>query len=162
MDPGPRRWIPHRTAMYTTPLGAALIFAGALAIYHRSFPGAWLLDDWSSVIENASIRSFGNWTSIFAPPSEAGVGGRPVANLTFAVNYAISGLDPWSYRATNIILIATTAVLLAAFTRRTLLLPVFGGRFAAHATLVGWLTAALWVAHPLQTIVVNYISQRTE
>ena len=47
----------------------------------------------TSVLDNASIRSWPTLAELMSPPANGTTGGRPVLNLTFAVNYAISGLQ---------------------------------------------------------------------
>jgi tetratricopeptide (TPR) repeat protein len=53
-------------------------------------------------------------------------------------------------------------MLLWAITRRTLLLPYFGGRFDQSANWWALAVALLWSLHPLQTEAVIYATQRTE
>jgi tetratricopeptide (TPR) repeat protein len=140
-------------------LAALLIVGAALAAYHNSFPGTFLFDDTSSIIENRSIRKLSALGSVLSPPPEAGVGGRPFANLTFAANYAVSQLNVGSYHALNLAIHVAAALTLFGIVRRTL-----GGSriFSANATPVAAMSAILWVVHPLSTAVVNYASQRTE
>src|SRR6185295_19031606 len=90
------------------------------------------------------------------------VAGRPFANLTFAVNYRISRLEPASYRAFNIGAHILAAFLLFAILRRTLRLIAFAGRFDRDADAIALIVALLWAAHPLQTEAVVYVTQRTE
>ena len=66
---------------------------------------------------------------------------RPVANLFFALDYALWKLSPRGYHITDLAILITNAVLLAAFTRR-----LFGAR-AIVAALVAGLSFAL---HPIQ------------
>ncbi|MDR0901706.1 MAG: hypothetical protein LBM92_02930, partial [Opitutaceae bacterium] len=72
---------------------AALVVAVCLA-WANSLRAPFVLDDHESIVTNASIRDFWSlrWLS---PPSKMGetVSGRPVLNFTFAVNYALGGLD---------------------------------------------------------------------
>src|SRR5450759_2028366 len=104
-----------------TALAVLVIVVAVLAAYHNSFSGAFVLDDQSSIAENASIRQLWPLGPVLTPPSEAGTGGRPLANLTLALNYAISGLDGWSYHAVNLALHVFAAVVLFGVIRRTLL-----------------------------------------
>src|SRR5688500_14561148 len=90
------------SAQHRSPVGAwLLITVVVLAAFHNAWRGEWILDDFSSVVENSTIREL--WSVAWlSPPTQAGTGGRPLANLTLAANYAMSGLAPWSYRGTNI------------------------------------------------------------
>ncbi len=142
--------------------GVAIVGAGLL-VYANSFPGTFVFDDYSSVVENASIRRLWPLAPVLQPPEDAGVGGRPLANLTFALSHALSGGTPASYRAFNLALHLASALVLFGIFRRTLLLPR-GGTLVdgTRALLLGAAVALTWTVHPLPTGVVNYISQRTE
>jgi tetratricopeptide (TPR) repeat protein len=83
-------------------------------------------------------------------------------NLSLAVNFHWSGLNPRSYHAFNLLIHFLAALVLWAIVRRALLLPYFAGRFEASA---GWLAlgvALIWGLHPLQTEAVAYVTQRSE
>ena len=159
---------PHPRA--TTPSGAArrralavgIIVLAALAAYHNSLRGGFVFDDHATVLDNASIRQLWPPTAWFSPPNEAGVAGRPVANFTFALNYAVSGFGVWSYHAGNLALHAAAALLLFGLVRRTLLRPALGARFGADSMPLALAAAVIWLVHPLATATVDYLSQRTE
>jgi tetratricopeptide (TPR) repeat protein len=137
--------------MYKWYLG--LILAVGLA-YSSSFCGVFLFDDGTAIDQNPTIRSF--WTAFQPPDNGAAVQRRPVVNLSLALNYAISGLDTWSYHLFNLIAHAMVACLLFAILRHAL-----AGRIA-DATLVSFAIALLWAVHPLLTEAVTYVVQRTE
>jgi len=138
----------------------AIVLLGLFA-YATSFDGAWLLDDHPTIERNASIRSLHSW-AMLAPPPTVGTAGRPFANLTFALNYAVGGTRVIGYHAVNIALHLAAALLLAGVIRRTLELPGQAARWATHSHGVALAAALLWVAHPLTTATVTYVSQRTE
>ncbi|HTU02033.1 MAG TPA: tetratricopeptide repeat protein [Candidatus Sulfotelmatobacter sp.] len=147
----------------TAVWAAAAIALSVLAAYHDCLRAPFVFDDISSITENASIRRLWPLWLAFSPPSSgATVGGRPVANLTLAVNYALSGTDPWSYHAVNMILHALAGMTLFGVLRRTLARPVLRGRFGRDATLLSLAAALLWTLHPLQTEAVTYVIQRVE
>ncbi len=138
------------------------IVAVLLLAYANSFPGAFFFDDDAAILQNASIRDLSAIKNVLWPPLEAGIGGRPFANLTFALNYAASGYQPWSYHATNLAIHIAGAVLLFALTRHTLQRPALRERFGRNATPVAAVVALLWALHPLETNITDYVSQRTE
>jgi tetratricopeptide (TPR) repeat protein len=153
-DPQPPWW--------RTPLFAVLVIAAAaLVAYHNSFAVPFVFDDEPAILSNLSIRSL--WRA-WSPPVNGGitVAGRPVLNFTLAVNYAISGTDPWSYHALNLLIHLAAGVVLFGVVRRTLLQPVLAPRFGPHAFEIALLAAALWTVHPLQTESVTYVVQRAE
>ncbi|PYV13041.1 MAG: hypothetical protein DMG21_22065, partial [Acidobacteria bacterium] len=96
------------------------------------------------------------------PPPRGGGTGRPLVCLTLALNYSVSGLEPWSYHAVNLTIHAAGALVLFGIVRRTLQGTRLRGRFGAHASGLAAAVAACWAVHPLQTESVTYIIQRAE
>ncbi|WP_414663615.1 tetratricopeptide repeat protein [Horticoccus sp. 23ND18S-11] len=143
-------------------LAGGLIVGAGLAAYCNSFPGILVFDDMSSVVENATIRQLWPIGPALSPPIEAGVGGRPFANLTLAFNHAISGTQPWSYHALNVAIHLAAALGLYGVVHRTLDAPTWRRRWETPSRPLALAVAVLWAVHPLQTAVVNYIAQRTE
>ena len=83
--------------------------------------------------------------------------GRPIANLSLAIDYAISALDSAGYHVTNIVLHIGCALLMFGFVRRTL------QRVAPETCVpIAAISALLWAVHPLNSEVVDHISARTE
>ena len=88
--------------------------------------------------------------------------GRPLVNLSLALNYHFGQLQPRGYHLTNLAVHIVTTWLLWAIVRRTLRLPRFGDQFHAAADWIAPLRALLWAIHPLVTEAVEYVTQRTE
>lgn len=133
-------------------VAAVLIIVAALLAYQGSFSVPFLYDDRPAIVENPTIRQLSSLGAVLSPPAEGGltVSGRPLLNLSLALNYALSGTAPWSYHALNLLLHTLNALLLFGILRRRWPLP---GAFA---------TALLWAVHPLSTQAVTYIVQRAE
>lgn len=127
--------------------------------YANSLDGEFVFDDIESIPGNPSIRSFG---SAWSPPPCTTVDGRPLANASFALNYALNGLDVSGFHLFNIVLHVATAVAIFVLARGTLLLPAIPDVFRARATEIALAVGLLWVAHPLGTEVVSYTVQRCE
>jgi tetratricopeptide (TPR) repeat protein len=143
--------------------GAAVVVLLVLWAYHGTFRGPFVFDDLPSIVENPTIRSLWPPWAPFLPPAQGTtVGGRPVANATLAVNYALSGNAPWSYHATNLLIHLLGGLVLFALVRRTLRRPILSGRFGPDATPIAGAVALLWLLHPLQTEAVTYVIQRVE
>jgi len=148
---------------------AAIVFAG-VAAYLNTFRVPFVFDDPPAITGNPGLRHLWPPWSAFDPSAPASaVTGRPVANLTLALNYAISGYDPWSYHALNLLIHLLAGLALFGIVRRTLLrLGIadrglgIGGAGPAEATLLGFAVALLWTVHPLQTEAVTYTVQRVE
>src|SRR5206468_3100507 len=84
----------------------------------NSLSGSFIWDDQHAILTNRSIRQL--WPDALFPPAETPVAGRPVANLSLALNYAIGGLDPTGFHLWNIAVHITNAILLFSIVRRTL------------------------------------------
>src|SRR5919198_5426465 len=85
-----------------------LAFAIAVA-YSNGFGIGFYFDDIYGIADNPAIKSLRNIPSFFTDRhaywrEHTQVDVRPVLLITFAVNYAISGLQPWSYHLLNLIL----------------------------------------------------------
>ena len=78
-----------------------------------------------------------------------------------ALNYAWSGIDPWSYRTVNLALHIANALLLFAVVRRTLE-KLDAADLKSSASTLAMCSALLWLAHPLASQCINYAIQRTE
>ena len=135
------------------------IAAATLAVYARGLGGLFLYDDVDSILANPSIRHLS--TSLL-PPRGLTVSGRPVLNLSFAVNYALSGTGVWSYHALNMAIHAAAALALFGIIRRTLATPAAGSWPQGECAALAFAAALLWALHPLQTESVAYVVQRAE
>ena len=144
-------------------LAAVLIAAAAATAYHNSLRVPFVYDDLKAIPENPSIRHlWPPWDALLSAPGDTTVGGRPVANLTLAVNYALSGTDVWSYHLLNLLVHALSGLTLFGIVRRTLAGPALGARFGRDALPLALAAALLWTVHPLQTESVTYVVQRVE
>lgn len=141
---------------------AGLIVLAVLLAYANTFSAPLVLDDYYSITDNPTIRQLWPPGPAFSPPVKSGTGGRPLANFTFAVSYALSGNQAWGHHAVSVGVHALAALALFGVVRRTLRLPGWRERYARHALGLATATAVLWAVHPLQTQVVTYVSQRTE
>lgn len=145
---------PAFSALIRSPAATAIIVGAAILLaWANTLHAPFVFDDTSSIVENRSIRDLGSLAWLL-PPHSAGetVSGRPVLNFTFALNYAVSGLDVWSYHVLNWLIHAAAALTLWGVLRR---LPAVGDGLATAV-------AVLWSLHPLQTAAVTYIVQRAE
>ena len=141
---------------------AALLLAGVLA-YYNSFSGPFLFDDFASIVDNRTIRKLWPlWEALSPPGTGAGVTNRPVVNYSFAINYALGGLDVRGYHAVNLAIHLGAALVLFGIVRRTLRQPVMRPRFGDQALSIAFVSALVWLLHPLQTESVTCAVQRTE
>src|SRR5213075_1422656 len=87
----------------------ALLGLGLFAAYSNSFRVPYLLDDDAAIEKNNSIKDLRHLGTVLSPRLEKTTAGRPLLNLSFAVNYAWSGLDKWSYHLVNLLIHAAAA-----------------------------------------------------
>jgi tetratricopeptide (TPR) repeat protein len=85
---------------------------------------------------------------------------RPLAYLTFALNYYIGGLDVFGYHLVNFFIHGLAAIILFLFVYETLKLPLLAGRYGSYAYSIALLSTVLWAIHPIQVTAVTYIVQR--
>jgi hypothetical protein len=151
-----------------------VIVTAGICTYWNSLRSPFIWDDNTAVVSNRTIRYLSLLWDVFSPPRDTPVAGRPLVNLSFAINYAFGGLNETGYHIVNISIHVTCALLLFGIVRRTLMR--LGSRGGSHdrravapspalfpaADVTALVTALLWMVHPLQTEVVDYITQRSE
>ena len=141
------------------------LFAATMAAYAPALNAPFVLDDEPTI--NASAQ----W---IAPPGSP-TAGRPLVLLTLGANYAINSAlgikqrpdpdDPGkgvAYRLFNLLVHLLTGALLFGVVRRAMREKTIGESWRAIADPVAAVVCALWLLHPIQSEVVNYIVQRSE
>src|SRR5580765_6156340 len=98
----------------------ALIAIAGILVYSNSLGNPFVFDDHSTQADNPYIRSFGTF---WHTDKGSALTGRPIVAWTFAVNYAIGGLDVLGYRLVNIALHILCGLLLFGVANRTAALP---------------------------------------
>ena len=131
-----------------------ILAAAAIVVYARTWSAPLLFDDKPAILDNPTIR---HWSTALWAPDDTGAGGRPIVNLSLALNYAISREAVWSYHAFNLAVHVLCGLLLFGIVRRSL-----ARRGDPAAALVGFGAALLWMLHPLLTESVTFVIQRTE
>jgi tetratricopeptide (TPR) repeat protein len=139
-----------------------LVVLAAVVPYLGCFRAPFVFDDFPAVVRNTSIRHLWPLGPVLHPPLDAaGATGRPLVNLSYALNYAAGGLDVWGYHAVNVALHACNALLVFLVLRRTFALPGLE-RFNRSAKPLAAAAAMVWAAHPLLSESVVCIAQRNE
>lgn len=168
-------------------VAVVLLCAAVCAAYWNSLDAAFVFDDVHAIAENPHLLRVWPLAESMSAPPQSSLSGRPIVALTFAMDRAVTGPSPRSYRAGNILIHLLAALLLFGIVRRTLLrmadrgapndaaqagtappmsvstLRLFDVSALHHsATWLAFGAALLWAVHPLQTESVTYIVQRTE
>lgn len=149
------------------------------AIYANTLGVPFVFDDVPNIKHNPHIAYTrfsldGLWRAGFESPMSS----RPVAYISFGLNYYLGGYDVFGYHVVNILIHLITGLLLFLLVKTTLLLsletagdasgpkpaaavsvPARGWRSLDPSWVSFW-TAALWLVHPVQTQSVTYIVQR--
>lgn len=127
-----------------------IIFVG-IASYSNTFSSPFVFDDLSTFVNNPSLHNINNIGKIWQfTPS------RFITNLSYAFNYNLTGNYVISYHIFNLSVHITTSLLVYWFA--TLLQRLIA--YKQSNTLIPLFTALFFVAHPIQTQAVTYITQR--
>jgi tetratricopeptide (TPR) repeat protein len=141
----------------------ALIAIATAVAYHNSFSGPFVFDDEWSIEKNPTIRSLWPIWPVITPLAGGDtVSGRPILNLSFAINYAIGGGSVFGYHLTNLMLHILAGAMLYAFLLVMFRSPALREKFAAPSLPLAFFATLLWALHPIQTESVTYIVQRAE
>jgi len=131
-----------------------------LLIYSNTFRGPFVFDDRNNIQNNPDIRlTHLTWDGIKRAGFGAVALNRPVANLSFALNYYFHQDNVSGYHGVNILIHIMAGVFLYLFLRVSLgIYPLpFPGE--THRW-IPFFAALLWLVHPIQTQSVTYIVQR--
>ena len=134
-------------------------------VYSSTFQVPFVFDDFHSIVDNPRIKDY----LFFLSPQAISLQ-RPLADLTFALNFQAGGLNLFGFHLVNTLIhiINTFLVYVIAFfvfTRLTAYKTASTGKGNADQTRILIILAALgtslfFALHPLQTQAVTYIVQR--
>ena len=150
------------TSVNNVRLLAGLIAATGVLVFGNSLWGSFIYDDSISIVRNPRIRHLWPLWDALRGLSNTPTAGRPLVGLSFALNYVAGGLDVRGYHAVNIAVHVLSALVLFGVVRRTLLRDPLRERFSRASAGIAAACSLIWMTHPLQTEVVNYVTQRTE
>ena len=142
-------------------LAALLVVLCGVLAYANSLRGPFIFDDRRTVLDNPTIRELWPIGAVLHPPRQTPVAGRPIPNLSFAINYAAGGLDVAGYHIWNIGVHILAALVLLGILRTT---GIWAAPDADRTTTdrLALVCTLVWVLHPLNSEAVNYLTQRTE
>jgi Flp pilus assembly protein TadD len=160
-SPDTARGSTHRQLLITVLVIVALV----ITAYSNSLDASWHFDDEQNIVKNRRLHlteltpeAIGR--TFFADPDESGSLYRPVACLSFAINYYFGKDRVFGYHLVNLAIHLTAAVFLLLFLCRTLELPLLREKTGPSAMLIAALATLLWALNPIQTQAVTYIVQR--
>jgi tetratricopeptide (TPR) repeat protein len=120
-----------------------------ILLYANSIHNGFVFDDIQLIINNPSIRDLKNIPRMF------GVTGRyfyrPLREISYAIDYQLTGLNPMGYHLFNIFYHILSSYLIFLIAYRL-----------SKDQKVGLIAGLLFIAHPIQTESVAYISGRRD
>jgi protein O-mannosyl-transferase len=141
------------------------LFLLILITYSNTFDASWHFDDENNILNNKPLHLtelnlpniqktfFANWNG-------SGKLYRPVACLSFALNYYFGGTEVIGYHLINLMIHFLSSIFLFLFVYHTLRLPNLEARYGPNAYFIALLSAVLWAINPVQTQAVTYVVQR--
>lgn len=143
-------------------MSVVLILVLVSAVYWPGLPGGFVFDDYQNFVLNQSVHLDElTWTGLARAAQSSGAGptGRPVAQITFALNYWLDGLNPWGYKFLSVLIHVFNSLLVLLLVVRVARLfdPTFSKRTVTYFSLA---VALIWALHPLNVSTVLYVVQR--
>jgi len=125
-------------------------------VYSPMLSADFVWDDGILVVKNSYIHDGSHLKEILTSDIAAGAGRnyyfyRPFQMISYTVDHALFGLDPWGYHAVNILM--HIAVAWFVF--------LIAGHLAKNARL-GLLAGVIFLLHPVHSSVVSYIASRAD
>ena len=145
------------SASVTAFSAGGIVFLVAVLTHYEVLSYWFTGSDTLTLIEKSRMRTPSEALRVFTSPLMYGTNFsiivalfyRPVASLSYALDFWLWGLDPFGYHLTDLSLHATTAVLTFAFVRRV-----------ADDTLIGLCAGCLFAVHPITAEVVPTPARR--
>lgn len=141
------------------------LFIITLLIYSNTFDASWHFDDKSNILDNTIIHvtefNLNNINkTLFADLKVTEKLYRPIAFLSFALNYYFGKTHVFGYHLVNLLVHFFTSFFLYLFIEHTLNLPILREKYGPHSYFIALLATILWAINPVQTQAVTYIVQR--
>lgn len=149
----------HKAPYVIYPLAALAI---VIAMYWAGLHGGFFFDDSPNILEVGGIRlSSLSMTALASALASGTTGalGRPISQLSFALNYFLSGYDPFYFKLTNLA-IHCLNVVLVFFVSLHLVTAFLVEKRSKAAYCLASIIAFSWAIHPIQLTSVLYVVQR--
>ncbi len=131
-------------------IGSVAAAAIVFELYSPSLSGPFVLDDLYLPFMNPDVDRL---------PASVWLGSRPLLNVSFWLNYQLSGVDTVSYHVANAALHLVTGLLVFLMLRK---LVERAGEAGAKRDLLAAFGAGWFLFHPLQTESVAYVASRSD
>lgn len=134
-----------------------------LVSYWSGLSGPFLFDDYPNIIENDRLTNISELSADALKSAisqeEPGPIGRPISFASFALNIIFTGLNPFWFKLTNLLLHILAAFLLVALLH-SLTSAVLPRSSNVLSPKIAIATAAVWLLHPFNLTSVLYVVQR--
>lgn len=142
-----------------TWLIAIILFTVGGLIYANTFQVPFYFDDFQNIRDNKAIHITDlSLDQLSSAVVNASTRNRPLANISFALNYYFHQQQLPGYHLVNIGIHLLAALFLYLLLVTTFSLPA--ANVTGNPRLIALLAALLWLTHPIQTQSVTYIVQR--
>lgn len=154
--------IRRRRSLLLSLLGFLLASVLTALIYWSGLHGGFFFDDSTSILIPQGIRMDSLSLAAFRDAlssAQAGPLGRPLTQLSFALNYYFAGLEPFAFKLTNLAIHLVNALLIFVLAHQLLV----SSRPKAElrsCTIAAWALAIAWMLHPIQLLAVLHVVQR--
>ena len=134
-----------------------------LIAYLPGMSGSFVFDDFSSILLNEDLQRDSITVTDLLQAGWSGMAGplkRPIAMMSFALNYATTGDFITGFKFTNLLIHLANGVLLFLFLRLLLIAHRGLDESAVNISMVAAVAAAIWLLHPINLTSVLYVVQR--
>ena len=128
-------------------------------IYVNSLEVPFLFDDERNIQHSSLQLNEFSIENIIKSGTKGELTTRPVSNLSFALNYWLSGNDLKSYHLLNILIHILSGIILFHLFFLTLTLPSLNTA-TNTARIISFFSALLWLVNPIHTQSITYLVQR--
>jgi hypothetical protein len=141
-------------------IGLAAIFVITVLLYQHGLGGPFLFDDNIHIVQNPSLHISSLSLTDLSQAANSSVVGRPLAQVSFGINHATTGLAPVPFKATNLALHLLTGLALFVFSRLAFRALSQRSTHSRDEVLFAFAVSAIWLIHPLHVSTVLYVVQR--
>ncbi|MCB1737552.1 MAG: tetratricopeptide repeat protein [Gammaproteobacteria bacterium] len=137
-----------------------------IAVYLPGLSGGFVFDDAVNIAENPQLRIADLTPESLMQAAGSAINGsrdRPISMLSFGINHALTGLDPWWMKTTNLGIHLLNGLLIFLLSYQLLKALVRRHPLQADPSTLHWValaTTAAWMLHPLNLSPVLYVVQR--
>ena len=159
----------NKTEFFHCGFAYLLILLTCIITYSNSFHASWHFDDGPNILENPNIHL----KEISLPElmrastfyqndstSQAAIRFRPIATISFALNWYAGTDRVFGYHIVNVCLHILCSWILYFLLQTLFKTPNLSGCCDGDEQNIALLAAVLWAIHPIQTQAVTYIVQR--